>query len=225
MTAKVLPFKLPPEFGEVTAPWWNDRTVYLIGGGPSLSGFALNRLCGLGHCIGVNQSMFAIPVAAGVSIDHRFIKEQTQELAEFAKTTQLYLAPGNLFWRVIDPIEGAIYLRSEFETGLSITPDNLRTGGTSGYAALNLAALKRARRIVLLGYDYGVIDGLHHYHDGYPWHVAGDQSWPAWAKRFDSAAVQCRALGIEVINASPRSTIECFPKMSIEEALRWGSRS
>jgi hypothetical protein len=220
MTAKVLPFKPPPEFGEITAPWWSDRTVYLIGGGPSLSGFALKRLCGLGHCIGINQSMFSIPVAAGISIDHRFLKERTQELAEFAQTTQLYLAPGNLFWHAVDPIEGAIYLRSEFEDGLSNTPDNLRTGGTSGYAALNLAVLKRARKIVLLGYDYGVIDGRHHYHDEHFWHKPGDQSWPAWAKRFDSAAIQCRDLGIEVINASPRSAIECFPKMSIEEALQ-----
>ena len=96
-------------------------------------------------------------------------------------------------------------------------------GATSGYAALNVAALKRARRIVLLGYDYGLIDGRHHYHDAYPWHhSANDQSMPVWARQFNSAAQACRELGIEVVNASPSSAIDAFPKMSIEDALTWG---
>jgi hypothetical protein len=224
MAASALAFASPPDFGSVTAPWWNDRTVYLIGGGPSLSGFALDTLCGLGHCIGINQSMFDIPVAAGISIDQRFILERHQELAEFAQTTQLYLAPGDRFCRTVDPVAGAIYLRSEFMQGLSTSPDLLHTGGTSGYAALNLAVLKRARKIVLLGYDYGVIGGRHHYHDDYFWHRPEDQSWQSWARHFDSAAIQCRELGIEVINASPRSAIECFSKMLIEEAMQWGDK-
>src|ERR1039458_832867 len=148
MVARVLPFVSPPDFGRVT-PWWNERTAYLIGGGSSLSGFALKTLCGLGHCIGINHSMFAIPVAAGVSIDQRFIEERHQELAKFAQTTQLYLAPGDHFCQTVDPVAGAIYLRSEFVQGLSASCDLLHTGGTSGYAALNLAVLKRARKIVL----------------------------------------------------------------------------
>jgi hypothetical protein len=219
VTATIVPFKPPPEFGEVTAPWWSDKTVFLIGGGASLLGFDLKRLCGLGHLCGVNQSMLSLPVAAGVSVDHRFVKERRVEITEFAKTTQLYLCLGNVFWRILDPVPGAINLLDEFKPGLSVRPTTLRRGSTSGYSALNLAVLKRAKRIVLLGYDYGVIDGHHHYHDAYPWHVVKDQNWSTWAKAFDAAATQCRDLGIEVINASPRSAIECFPKMSPEQAL------
>jgi hypothetical protein len=223
MTARVLPFVSPPDFGAITAPWWKDRTVYLIGGGPSLSGFALKRLCGLGHCIGINHSMFAIPVAAGISIDQQLIKKRHQELAEFAQTTQLYLAPGDHFCKTVIPVAGAIYLHSEFVPGLSTSCDLLHTGGTSGYAALNLAVLKRARKIVLLGYDYGVIDGRHHYHDDHFWHEPGHQNWSDWAKRFDVVSTQCSELGIKIVNASRRSAIECFPKMSIEDALQWGT--
>jgi len=210
-----------PTPGCVGPPWWGDKTVFLVGGGPSLAGFDLKRLCGLGHLCGVNESMPHLPVAAGVSIDLRFVKERWRDLTAFAGTTQLYLSMGSEWWREVPPVAGAINLRNEPQPGLSIDPAVLRRGHTSGYAALNLAVLKRAKRIVLLGYDYGLIDGRHHYHDAYTWRAVTASNWATWARDFVDAAAACRSLGVDVVNASPHSAIECFPKMSIEDALRW----
>ena len=214
----------PVVFGAVGPPWWNDRTVYVVGGGPSLKGFDFTRLPSLGHVFGVNQAMVDAHCCAGISIDRLFIDANRLRLETFAASRELYLAPGNTWRKLLEPVAGATYLRN-VPAGLSREPGTVATGGTSGYAALNLAVLKGAKRIVLLGYDYGLIDGRHHYHDAYPWHhVANDQSWPAWAKQFDAAAPLLAAQGVEVVNASPQSAITCFPKMSIEDALTWAQR-
>jgi hypothetical protein len=211
----------PVAFGAVGPPSWSDRPAFLVGGGASLKGFDFGELPFLGYVLGVNQSIFHVDCSAGISIDRLFVQNTTAPLEAFAKHRELYLAPGNTWWKQIGPVAGAIYLKN-IPDGLSDDPATLATGGTSGYAALNLAVLKGAKRIVLLGYDYGLIDGQHHYHDAYPWHhQANDQSWPSWAKQFDAMAPSLKELGVDVVNASPSSAISCFAKMSIEDALTW----
>jgi hypothetical protein len=204
----------------VGPPWWSDIPVFIVGGGASLSGFPFERLRGLGHVLGVNRAMFDAPCNAGVSIDHLFVDHCRDLLAAFAAERELYLAVGKDAPDVFG-VAGARYLLA-VKSGLSRDHGTLATGGTSGYAALNLAALKGARRVVLLGFDYGLTRGRHHYHDAYSWHhPANDQSWQFWAKRFDTMADELLRMGVVVINASPQSAIGCFRKMSIEDALAY----
>jgi len=201
---------------QIEAPWWDDRTVFLVGGGPSLRGFDFSRLIGRGYVVGVNQAMLELPeLCAGVSMDHRFIEHRRVEIGALAAFVPIYLATSKLA-----PIEDAIYLRHRAAAGLSDDPSEISRGSTSGYCALNIATLKRARRIVLLGYDYGETEHAH-WHDAYPWHVrdANAQSWPVWAMQYEAAAEHCRKRGIEVINASPVSRIEAFPKCTVMEAM------
>jgi hypothetical protein len=206
-------------FGAVGPPFWTARTIFVLGGGASLAGFDFGRLQALGLVCGVNQAMFDADCCAGLSIDHPFVRNRHDELAAFARRSELYLAVGTRGREALPAVDRAIYLL-DHEGPLSLAAAKIHAGGTSGYAALNLAVLKGARRIVLLGFDYGLIGGRHHYHDAYSWHhPANDQSWHAWAKRFDRAAPVLSRMGVEVINASPASAIECFPKMSIEDAL------
>jgi hypothetical protein len=212
------------KFGAVGPPYWSDRPVFLLGGGASLCGFDFGRLAGWSCRLGVNQAMLDADCDAGLSIDHPFVRRSQDRLCTFAADRQLYLAAGDRWFDDLPEIPGAIYL-GDAAAPLSRNPALIHGGGTSGYAALNLAVLKRARRIVLLGYDYGLVAGRHHYHDAYWWHhAANDQSWAAWAKRFDAMAPALEELGVEVINASPQSAIACFPKMSIEDALEWADQ-
>lgn len=206
------------DFASVWPPFWNGRPVFLIGGGASLADFDLARLRGLGYIVGINQAMFDASFCdAGISIDDAFINHNAGRLLEAALRCELYLVTGR-FKDHVPVIPRAIYIRKS-ASDLSLLPDEI-SGSTSGYAALNLAVLKQAKRIVLLGFDYGLIDGRHHYHDAYWWHhKANDQSWGAWAKRFDDAAPLLKERGIEVINASPHSAVTAFPKMTIEQAL------
>jgi hypothetical protein len=211
---------MTPTFGIVGPPWWADKTVFLIGGGPSLRGFDLRRLFGRGHLVGINESMFHVPVVAGVSVDLRFVSSRFDRLAEFAKTTQLFLSLGAEWWNEVDPVPSAVNLWNSPLPGISHDPALLRRGSTSGYAALNLAVLKRARHIVLLGYDYRNIGGLKNFHDGYSWRPVADALWADWAREFTFAADECKAAGVSVVNASPASMIGCFTKMTIDEALQ-----
>ncbi|WP_375782905.1 hypothetical protein ACE10Z_23615 [Bradyrhizobium sp. Pha-3] len=210
-------------WGAVGPPWWDDRVTVVIGGGPSLSGFDPRAIPDRAHIVGVNQAMLDFPCEAGISIDFGFVARNQVRLAEFAESRPLYLAVSDRRPERMPAIQSAVYLRSVSE-GLS-GPDDYSSavvdGGTSGFAALQLAVLKRARHIVLLGFDYGLQGDRDHYHDAYVGHGAGADAatWQRWAENFNVIAPQMVARGIEVINASPASQISCFPKCSIEDAL------
>lgn len=210
----------PTGFGTVAGlPWDDGRVTYIVGGGPSLIGFDFERLRGAGHVIGVNESMFHAPCSVGVSMDYNFIRYNYVRLRNFIEGGKtVYLALGPKWPAVLDLVPGATYLRAETHEGLSLYTDTVRHGGTSGYAALNVAVLKHATRIVLLGYDYGALGDKHHYHDAYHW-FTDYKGWAAWAKRFDAAAQFCTSLGVDVVNASPNSTVTAFRKATIDECV------
>ena len=212
-------------WGRVDPGGWGDAPVFCVGGGPSLYGFNFERLRGHGHIVAVNQAIFDAPCECGVSVDHIFVRNYADRLKVLVSKQTLYLSIGNEWWKANIPlIEGAIYLKSLPRTGitagLSFDPEALTRAPTSGFAALNIAVLKGAKRIYLLGYDYSVTGSRNHYHDAYTWHhPAQDQSWPVWARHYESAAKDCSAHGVEVINASPDSALTYFRKMTIDEAL------
>jgi hypothetical protein len=210
------------DFGSVGPPFWSDRPVILLGGGPSLRGLDFSILPSIGYVVGVNHAMFDCNVNAGISIDHPFVRQSRTSLCAFAARSELYLAVGNRWADSrLEPVDGAVYLR-DAEAAISQDHGSVGAGGTSGYASLNLAVLKGAKRILLLGYDYGTASGRHHYHDAYRWSDRSDQaSWSRWATNFDAAAHVISSLGIEVMNASPVSRIACFQKCTVEDGLRW----
>ena len=212
-------------WGRVDPAGWGDAPAFCVGGGPSLHGFKFERLHGRGHVICVNQAMFDSPCECAVTVDQIFVRNYADRLDAVAKQRPLYLSLGNEWWKGgLRLIEGAIYLRSLARTGvlagLSFDPEALTRAPTSGFAGLNIAVLKGAKRIYLLGYDYRAFDDRHHYHDAYEWHhKAIDQSWPVWAKHYEKAAQDCLDHGIEVINASEKSALPYFRKTTLDEVL------
>lgn len=212
-------------WGQVAPPFWNDgETTFIVGGGPSLTGFDFRRLEGKGHILGVNQAIFDAPCDAGVSVDGGFIVKMHDALVDFAREHSLYLAlSGDHAMSALRFVPGAVYLQTVSKVGLSFDPKQLHRGATSGYAALGVAILKRAKRVVLLGFDYGVLGGRHHYHDVYDnvglHHRAQDMSWRIWHERYKDAAVECRNHGIEVINASLQSKLPYFPRVDIKDVV------
>lgn len=95
-------------------------------------------------------------------------------------------------------IPGVTYLQQRHEPGLSDDPRYVHTGGNSGYAAINLAYLKHAKRIHLVGYDMVGRNGVER------------DKFRDWAPRFDSMLPQLKAAGITVINHNPDSAITAF---------------
>lgn len=98
-------------------------------------------------------------------------------------------------------------------------------GGNSGFQALNLAAQFGARRVLLLGFDCHD-QGKVHWYGRNNWHGGANPSesnFKRWRRAFGNAAEQLKVRGVEVLNASPVTSLTCFPRASVGEALeRWG---
>lgn len=95
------------------------------------------------------------------------------------------------------------------------------SGGNSGFQALNLALQWGARKVLLVGFDMTDASGVHWYGRN-NWQDANnpnDSNFKRWVAAFEGSVLILKQRGIEVINCSPFSALQCFPKMSIEDAL------
>lgn len=93
-------------------------------------------------------------------------------------------------------------------------------GGNSGFQALNFAVRTRASKIILLGYDFDVA-GRSHWHGDHGSGLSNPSGsfLRRCAKIIDREAPTLRMLGVDVVNCSRQSSIEAFPRLSIEDAL------
>lgn len=99
----------------------------------------------------------------------------------------------------------------------------IHQGGNGGYQAINLAYLWGAKAIVLLGMDCGVnAKGEVHWHGR---HGAGlsnpdNNTFAAWRAKFHTLADDLRAEGVPIYNCSRETTLDCFPRHSLEEVAQ-----
>jgi hypothetical protein len=119
---------------------------------------------------------------------------------------------------------GATVLRNTGELGLETDPTGLRTGRNSGYQAVNLAVHLGATRILLLGYDMrkGPHGRQHWFTEPRPASYA-EVHPPDKYERFllcwPTIVAPLQALGIEVLNCTPGSALDVFPRATVAEAL------
>ncbi len=188
---------------------WEE--ALLIGGGPSLCGFDFDRLRGR-TVVAINDAMCSLPWAPVMfSADSTWVENRQSELASFKGERYLAIARPTS----ISDVEHLIRGRG---VGLSIQWPIVNIHGTSGYGALNLAFLKGAKTIFLLGYDYSQAN--HHWYQNYTWQGLGrDHVFEQWAKHFVLAATQLQAAGVKVYNACPESVITAFPKIKLGDVI------
>ena len=93
-------------------------------------------------------------------------------------------------------------------------------GGNGGFQALNLAVQFGAVRIILVGYDMTLDHGVH-WHGKHPkgLHNPVPGAVARWRRVLEKSAPILRAAGITVINASERSALVAYAKMSLLEAF------
>jgi hypothetical protein len=207
------------EFSAVGEPYWGDRPVAIVGAGPSLHQFEFSRLRGPWRVIAVNQKVWDLPWAdACISIDIPWIRDQAARVVA-TMTMPVYVAGPE--YHQCPHVPGMNYLKRSRTFGFSDAADTVEMGGTSGYAALNFAYLKRAKFVVLFGFDYSAARGDHDKPEQYPWHPVGHNAryWPRWATNFAEALPQIERAGMKVLNASPESTISAFGRCTIEQGL------
>lgn len=98
----------------------------------------------------------------------------------------------------------------------SSDPGLIRYGSNSGFQALNLALLKGATRVVLVGYDMRVIGKQRHFFGDHPKGLSNATIYTNFIPHFVRAAKDCK---VPIVNATPGSALPCWPKKSLDEAL------
>lgn len=109
------------------------------------------------------------------------------------------------------------------ELGLELDPKGVAHGHNSGYQAINLAYHFGAKRIVLLGYDMKLSkDGRTHWHDN---STISPETFrmeleKSFLPHFKTMKAALKKAGVEVINATPDSALDAFPRLSGPDALK-----
>lgn len=183
---------------------WAGETVFILAGGPSVLDLDLSLLKGR-RVIAINSAWKAYPDADALFFaDWRW---WTQFKPQFEG---LCVSTGGSDNRVKKLVKVA-------PDAMATDPRNLALKSTSVTGAINLALHFGAAKIVLLGVDGKLSTaGRRHCHDEkYPWAMK--------AGCFDEHAAEFRKIApsipVPVLNCSPASTLDAWPKMTLEQAL------
>lgn len=93
----------------------------------------------------------------------------------------------------------------------------IATGNNSGFQAMNLAYLHGYKRIILLGFDY--MNSGQHWFGKHKGSLQKSPDMRRWVQHMRKAQPIMESLGIDVINCTRETAIDCFKQMPITEAL------
>lgn len=99
--------------------------------------------------------------------------------------------------------------------GLSADPALIHFNYNGGAQAMNLALHAGARRFVLVGYDMGGA----HFFGQHPKPLKNNTPYSSCIRAFGVIAADCKRFGVEVVNTSPVSKLQCFKTSDLATAL------
>ncbi len=199
---------------------WSEGTIVCAASGPTLAAEALAAVRGRAPVVAVNDAVRLAPWADVLYSSDRHWWAHYRGMPTFAgHRVGIGSKRGDA-----SPISGApgiLVLEHTGIEGLERRPGGLRTGQHSGYAAINLAVHLGARRILLLGYTGGIVNGRQHFFGKHPATLAQttEAQYAAFCRAYATLAPELAALGIEVANCTPDSHIAVFPRADVREAL------
>lgn len=132
---------------------------------------------------------------------------------------------GGELWSVSDNVRdrfGVNWIYGCVGGGLSEHVDYIHHGGNSGFQALHLAINFGASRVVLLGYDFMLgPQGERHWFGDHPPTLGngGATKFARWCEDMGKLAQGATQRGIKILNASRRTSLKCFRRVTLETAL------
>ena len=225
---------------------WEGEDVWIIGGGPSIiDSFDIPnevvkavRLREKGietyspyfaaihskYVIGINVAyQFGDWVDICFFGDKSFFLQHQGELSHFKKlvvTCCKKVGEKNLGWVKYLPAKG-----SKSGYGISENPGQVRWNENSGAAAISVAALTGAKRIILVGFDMTLspLNNEQHFHNEYRQfgmkRKAVSLPFKVHLKPWEAIKRDADNMGIEILNTSLNSTIKELTKVHIKELL------
>jgi len=195
-------------------PDWRGETCFILGGGPSLTGFDATSIIGF-PTIAINEAGLTLAPWADIlfwSDDHWL---------EWNKDRLALHYGGRKIYRHLGAVHGAHHIKFRHTTREGIHWGSNAVGGCdSGSSAINLALHTGAKVIVLLGFDMSD-GGQNNFHDRHrephdP-QVVTDRFIPAHNAM--AADIASRGYPVKVLNATPVTRLTCWPKIDLEEAI------
>lgn len=99
-------------------------------------------------------------------------------------------------------------------------------GGNSGFQTINLAFAHGIRDALLLGFDMGhEPDEPSHFFGEHPTELQKPSPYLMWIRHFNDAAPLIHAAGMNIVNCSRRTRLECFRWAKLEDALGEGIKN
>lgn len=207
--------------------------VLIIGGGESLIDFDFSKTTFLSCAIiTVNNVVFHVPRSDyWITVDpmrddlpQRAMREQKPYCKYFCAFPDLDKTPQDYpYYKKAENVH--LLERIIPETYSLQTEKNKITTGDSIFGALNLAYHFEAKKIAMIGVDvYGF---GHWYNKGSPYNGYNQkhEDFEAYKKRippiYETSVKQFNERGCTVVNGSPKSKIECFWKMTPDEAIKF----
>ena len=222
---------------------WEEGDVWIIGGGPSVPRqFNIPKKIFQSVVRGTSPSVYAPYMSAlhdkhviGVNVayllgdwidfvffgDKGFLLTHQEALSKFqGLKISCHPRTNEMKWVKF------LARDKQHPSGITSNPMKVSWNGNSGAAAISVAAHTGARRIILLGFDMKLSEGNNqHWHNIYGRGTHFDQRrlkklpFHRHLRGFPPIAKDAKRMGIEIINASPDSAIECFRKVHINELL------
>jgi hypothetical protein len=105
----------------------------------------------------------------------------------------------------------------KYQKVTSLNRNNFKSFGNSGADAISLAVHGEAKKIILLGYDCQKTNNQSHWHGDHVKGLGNANRIDIWPKKFEALAEW--SANVPIINASKETALNCFQKMSLDEAL------
>lgn len=204
---------------------WEGKRCFVIGGGPSLTGFDFSRLDNE-LVLGVNRSYEFIDPTIQVSIDDRFIGwADTGHFGPDALAKWQSLTATKCFVHYTwtgRTSKDHYFVPCNRTEGFSFDLRALGHTSNSGYTAMNIACCLRAKEVYLLGFDMKAVDEngkkKEWFHSGYSLNRKRDP-YPIFTELFYKHAEAIRAGGVHVLNCNPDSALRCFDFCNVDDIL------
>lgn len=198
-------------------PVFLGQTVAIIGGGTSLDGFDFRQL-DRHPTIALNRALEFLPRAHVLWwSDPGFFRRNRAAIEAHAA---FHKATGNLGYQKNELPDWVHEYTFTGHSGFDPDPRCLRHGNNSAFAAMHLAAHLGASEIVLFGVDmrHGQ-DGKTHFHGGHGLVHLEDTMKTSMLPLFASLVKPLAKKKIRVVNASPNSALQCWPRCSISDGV------
>lgn len=195
-----------------------QKTISIIGGGPSIKKMEIRKVPERTFTIGVNESSILLPTDIAISMDRLWMEGRWEKLKAESRKTYFRVCAWKLRhqWSTLQTFEGDI------RDPIMTKEEGKLVGNNSGACALNLAYQMKPEILFLFGYDMRIDTVKEHYwYKDYEWSKPNrsGSKYNYWLERFPIIAKQFEDDGIKVYNVNPDSAIKEFEKITFHQFL------